>query len=288
MKQVAYISIRKNGKNFGKPLDTEKVLSEFKMEEIIELDSQDGIRFYGEDGDNMSSEEAIAKLKEFEAYNELDKCNTRSELEQFVKKHKESKLIRVAKDRIEEILIDEAESDEDYKRFLMRFPNSKYAHIAREKLPIGYRKRVIVISSMDQLKTNDLLIQELRNINQGNVFSGILDKDNIRSLEAHIIENDIILAVVDDHYYVELFTLFALCLKHKKDVIPVYPHNIQLSKITNSELTTQLIKAQSSSTDQSYSEIIRDIRVDLDGYFKKMSTFKTLKTDQLDKLQSLL
>lgn len=288
MQQVEFIAIRKNGRNFGKPIATAKVLKELKMSELKELDANDSVRFYSENGDAITSEVAFDLLNEFEAYTALGECKTREDYDQFIAKFKNSKLAKIAKEKIEELIIASAKTDDDYKNFLMRFPKSKFAHIAREKLPHGSRKRVVVISSIEQLSTNDLVIEELRKLDQSNVFSGVLDKDNIKSLEAHIIENDIIMAVVDDNYYVELFTLFALCLKHKRDVIPVYPHNVQLQKITNSQLTTQLIKAQSSSTDQLYSEIIREIRVDLDSYFQKMGSFKSLKTDQFNKLQSLL
>ncbi|MFY0598054.1 MAG: hypothetical protein JXR03_00185 [Cyclobacteriaceae bacterium] len=288
MEQIGFIAIRKNGRNFGKPIAVDKVLDEFKTAELLELDLNDSIRFYSESGENIDSKIAFELLNDFRAYTELDKCSTKQDYDQFILKYKDSKLAKVAKEKIEELIIQSATTDDDYKNFLMRFPKSKFAHIAREKLPDGFRKRVIVISSLEQIDTNDRVIEELRNQNQSNVFSGILDRDSMRSLEAHVIENDVILAIVDDNYYVELFTLFALCLKHKRDVIPVYPHNLPLQKITNSELTSQLIKAQSASTDQSYSEIIREIRVDLDGYFKKMGTFKSLKTDQLEKLKSLI
>lgn len=288
MKKIAFVSVRKNGQNFGKPISVSKILDEFSIAEISEQNNNDNARFYDENGDPIESTSAIALLSEHKAYAEFEACTSKLELEKFISKYPESKIVKLAKEKIEEIILNAATTEDDYKRFLSRFPNSKFVPIARGKLPNGNKKRITVISSSKNIDLNDFVIKSLEGQGQTNVTSSILDKTNINLLVAHIIENDLILAIVDDEQYVELFVLFAICLKYNKQVHPVYPHDKTLKKITNSELTIELIKEQSQSIDMSYTEILREIRLDLNSYFKKMGGFKSIKSNQMENISSIL
>lgn len=163
---------------------------------------------------------------------------------------------------------------------LDRFPNSKFVHIAREKLPGEYRKRTIVLSSLENLDLNDWLLNKVRNESQTDVFSGVINHQDIVSIDRHVKESDNILIIMDDDYLPEIFALFALCVKYRREVL-VFCGD-ENNKVTSERLNKALIKAQTETASEPFQKIVRHVRLNADGYIKKAINFKSITTETID------
>lgn len=288
MKGVDYISIRKSGQNFGKPLATKKVLLDYKISELKELYDKDALRFYNEEGDAIPSDEAFNVLADFGAYEAFGQCKTKEDFEKFIAGYPNSALVKRARVKIEEILINSAETPEDFERFLMRFPESKFAEIAKSKIPGGFQERILVITSVEQLEINDQIIASLKDLGKTKVSSAVFEKNNLIKLENHATGHDAICLVIDDRYYLEVFLLFAIAMSFKKKVIPIFAHDHPLKKVSVGDFKNRLIQVQGELDDEHAIDVIRNVRFKADTYLGQLSSSKKVKTNQLSSLKALL
>jgi len=285
MNKIAFVAIRKNGKNFGKPLALDKVMKEFTLEEVTEFESGDAIRFYDNDGEAIDSKEAVNFLQDYADFQTFETCKTKEDFEAFIAKFPESKYVASAREGIEELIFKSASSNSELKQFLIGYPESKFAEEAKGKLPADCLFEMLVVAPQSKKSTKEDIFDALERKKNISVGSQLLDKDSFRGLENQIKKSDFVVAVMDDNHYVELFMLFALSIKHDKKVVPVYPHVDKLKPISNSTLTQELIKAQSDSSDPVFQDVAREMRVDLEEYLAKIKGFTSIKTDQLVKLK---
>lgn len=287
MEQVAFIALRKGGQNFGKPISAELVMKEYMFDEVVAMHKNDSIRFYSEEGDSVDSEGAMIYLENFSMSKDFVKCRTQEEYMKFIETYgSNTELGKTAILKVEEIIFEAAETEEDYEKFIMRFPNSQYVNEAKSKCTSQFNKRVLVMSSLDMIGVNDNLMNALSDQNYTAVSTGLLDDSH--TFEGHITRNDVVLVVVDDHHYVDILTLFAYCLEYRKEMVLFYDQDISLRKMTMEDVDKALIHLQTHSPNEKFSDSIRDIRLNVPDFVKKMSGLKKLRSSKIEALSAFL
>lgn len=287
IEQVAFIALRKGGQNFGKPVSAEMVMKEYVYDEIVEMFNNDSVRFYSEEGDALESKGALAYLENFVVAKDFMKCKTMEQYMKFIETYGSNiELGKVAILKIEELVFERAETEEDYEKFLMRFPNSSFADQARAKCNAQLKKRVLVISSLEMISINDNLMDALENQNYKSISTAVLTDSHV--FEEHVMKNDTILVVMDDKHYVDILTLFAYCLEYRKEMILVFEDGTSFRKMTMEDVDKALIHLQTHSSSEHFNDVIRDIRLNVPDFIKKVSGLKRLKTSKMEMLSVCL
>lgn len=284
MEQVAFISIRQRGSNFGKPISSEVVMKEHLYSEIVEMHENDAIRFYSEEGDALGSKESLAFLEEFHLSKAFMQCKSKEDYAKFIEEFGTSTEVgKTAMTRIEEIIFSEAKSEGDYQKFLMRFPSSPLAAKAKEKCSsTNLKKRILVVSSLAMIHVNDSLMQNLQEKDYTSVSTAVFSDPS--SFEDHVMRHDVVLVVVDDKKYADILSIFAYCIELRKEMVLVYEHGLELKKMTMTDVDSALVHLQTNSPSEQFSDLVRDIRLNVPDFVKKMSSLKRLKTNKMETL----
>lgn len=288
MEQVAFIALRKMGQNFGKPISADLVMKEYVYNEIEEMNTKDSIRFYSEEGETIDSTEALLYLENFNMSKDFMKCKTKEHYMKFIENYgSNGELGKIAMLRIEEIIFESAETEDDFKKFVMRFPNSPL--IAKAKAKIGsdnLEKHLLVMSSLEMIGINDRVMGILKDQNYTSISTAVLNDSH--TFEDHVMRNDAILVLMDDNYYVDILTLFAYCLEYRKEMILVYENGTELRKMTMEDVDKALIHLQTHSTNERFIDVVRDIRLNVPDFVKKVSGLKKIKTNKMELLSHCL